>query len=233
MSRNYELVRGIMLATNKVDGMYYLLGKQCGVNENTLAFLYALADEKPHLQKEIGNEWLIPRTTINSIVKIMLASGYIEFGAGSHREEKTLILTQRSREYADKRFSEIYAAEEKAILATLEHYPAEFVSALEDFGKRLLEEFQCISKKEANGKELSYAHSTFRPLYLRQIDSFYSARHRDDDFYVDLQRGGWILHFQLCGQNALCDVQPDYACFADSGHAGLYVRYGVSCQDLR
>lgn len=41
MSRNYELVRRIMLATNKVDGVYYLLGKQCGVNENTLAFLYS------------------------------------------------------------------------------------------------------------------------------------------------------------------------------------------------
>lgn len=148
MNRNYELVRRIMLATNKLDGVYYLLGKQCGVNENTLAFLYALADEKPHSQKEISDEWLIPRTTINSIVKTMLASGYIEFGAGTHPKEKALILTQSGREYADKLFSEIYAAEEKVILATLKHYPAEFVSALEDFGNRLLEEFQSISAKE-------------------------------------------------------------------------------------
>lgn len=148
MSTNYELVRRIMLATNKVDGVYYLLGKQRGVNENTLAFLYALSDEKPHSQKEVSDEWLIPRTTINSIVKTMLSSGYIEFCAETHTKEKALILTQSGREYADKLFSEIYAAEEKAILGTLENYPPEFVAALEDFASRLFDEFRSISTKE-------------------------------------------------------------------------------------
>lgn len=148
MCNNYELVRRIMLATNKVDGVYYLLGKQRGVNENTLAFLYALADEKPHSQKEISDEWLIPRTTINSIVKTMLADGYVEFCAGTRTRERALQLTQSGRTYADKLFSEIYSAEEKAILGTLERYPQEFISALEDFASRLFDEFQSISTNE-------------------------------------------------------------------------------------
>lgn len=148
MKGNYELVRRIMLATNKLDGAYYLLGRRCGVNVNTLAFLYALADAKPHSQKEISDEWLIPRTTINAIVKNMLASGYIEFGIGTHPKEKALLLTQSGREYADKLFSEIYAAEEKAILGTLENYPPKFVDAFEDFGNRMFDEFQSRSHEQ-------------------------------------------------------------------------------------
>lgn len=148
MNNIYELVRRIMLATNKVDGVYYLLGKQCGVNENTLAYLYALADEKPHSQKEISDEWIIPRTTVNSIVKSMLANGCIEFCTEMHAKEKALQLTQRGRTYAEKLFSEIFTAEGRAILSTLERYPPEFVSALEDFASCLLDEFRSISAKE-------------------------------------------------------------------------------------
>ena len=71
MDRNYQIVRSIMLATNQIDGVYYFLAKKLGVNENALAFLYALDDGQPHSQKEISDAWLIPRTTIHSIVKMM------------------------------------------------------------------------------------------------------------------------------------------------------------------
>ena len=75
MDHPYETIRRIMLAINQIDGLYYLLGRHYGVNENTLAFLYALDDERPHSQKEISDQWLIPRTTVNSIVKHMIADG--------------------------------------------------------------------------------------------------------------------------------------------------------------
>lgn len=150
MDKNYESVRRIMHAINKIDGVYYLLGKKLGINENTLAVLYALDDGNLHSQKEISNEWLIPRTTINSIVKTMLADGYITFCSEQHTKEKAIVLTERGRNYADKLLKEIYAAEEKAIINTLQKFPPEFVSALENFGSRLYEEFDEIiqQKKE-------------------------------------------------------------------------------------
>ncbi|MFT4104468.1 MAG: helix-turn-helix domain-containing protein [Lacrimispora sp.] len=150
MDKNYETVRRIMLATNKIDGVYYLLGKNYGINENTLAFLYALTDGKPHSQKEISDEWIIPRTTINSIVKTMLAEGYIMFCSEQHTKEKAIVLTESGRKYADRFLKDIYSAEEKAIIGTLENYPPEFVSALEEFGNRLYQEFHEIlqNKKE-------------------------------------------------------------------------------------
>lgn len=138
---NYLLVRRIMLATNKIDGVYSLFGKLHRANENTLAFLYALSDRMPHSQKEISDEWLIPRTTINSIVKTMLSEGYVAFSPEPRGKEKTLTLTEKGQDYADALFADIYTAEEQAILATLRRYPPEFVAALEHFGDALYEEF--------------------------------------------------------------------------------------------
>lgn len=149
MDKNYEIVRRIMLATNKIDGVYYLLARHYGINENTLAFLYALDDEKPHSQKEISDEWIIPRTTINSIVKNMLSEGYITFIGEPHAKEKMIILTKKGREYANKLLNDIYLAEEQAIIDTLQNFSPQFVTALEYFSDRLHAGFdEIVCKKE-------------------------------------------------------------------------------------
>lgn len=149
MDKNYETVRRMMLATNKIDGVYYLLARHYGINENTLAFLYALDDEQPHSQKEISDEWLIPRTTINSIVKNLLSSGYIAFTGEPRTKEKNMILTEKGREYTDKLLGEIYLAEERAITDTLQNFSPEFVTALEYFSERLSAGFdQIVHPKE-------------------------------------------------------------------------------------
>lgn len=153
MDKNYETVRRLMLSTNMIDGVYYLFAKKLGVNENTLAFIYALADGEPHSQKEISDEWLIPRTTINSIVKTMLKEGYIMFCAEKHTKEKALVLTESGQKYADKLLTDFYSVEEKAIIETLKNYPPEFVSALEDFSNRLYNEFQEIHHHQKEHSE--------------------------------------------------------------------------------
>lgn len=145
MDKNYETVRRIMLATNKIDGVYYLLARHYGINENTLAFLYALDDGKPHSQKEISDVWLIPRTTINSIVKTMLFEGYIAFEGEQHTKEKALVLTEKGRSYTSRLLNDIYLAEEQAIIETLQNFSPEFVTALEDFSNRLRAGFDKIT----------------------------------------------------------------------------------------
>ncbi len=149
MDKNYETVRRIMLATNKIDGVYYYFARYLGINENTLAFLYALDDGETHSQKEVSDEWLIPRTTINTIVKSMIARGYITFDSEHHTKEKAISLTESGRKYVDKLMNDIYAAEEKAIKDTLQKFSPEFVEALEYFGNQLWEEFSTnVSEKK-------------------------------------------------------------------------------------
>ena len=81
-----EEIRSIMLSTNKIDGVYYLLSRRMGLKANTLALLYALDDGKVHSQKQICEEWLIPKTTLNTIVRECVAEGYIKIGRASCRE---------------------------------------------------------------------------------------------------------------------------------------------------
>lgn len=155
MDSNYKLVRRIMLATNKIDGVYYLFGKRRGISANKLAFLYALSDGETHSQKEISDEWLMPRTTVNSTVKQLLAEGYIEFCYEGRKKEKALRLTDVGKAFAEDLFAGIFNAEEKAITDTLQNFSPDFVTALEMFCGALIEQSEKETKKEtkADGTE--------------------------------------------------------------------------------
>lgn len=143
----FEALHRIMLATNRIDGLYYLFAKRCRVNENTLAFLYAMNDGEAHSQKEISEAWIIPRTTISSIVKKMEREGCLRFLPESHGKEKAMRLTKKGEALAYELLAKIYATEEKAIEKTLAHYSPEFIEALEDFADRLHEEMQKTEKE--------------------------------------------------------------------------------------
>lgn len=152
MDENYKIIRRIMLAINKMDGAYYLLAKYYGINENALAFLYALDDGMPHSQKEISDEWLIPRTTINSIVKNMISDGYAAFTGEQHAKEKMIVLTEKGREHAGSLLNDIYHAEEQAMMDTLQKFSPEFVEALEYFSSRLQAGYDEIVRPEKGKK---------------------------------------------------------------------------------
>ncbi len=144
----YEILQRMILAFNKIDGVYYLFSRQLGVNENDLSFLYALNDGRLHSQREISDNWLIPRTTINTIVKHMVEAGYVVLEAEEHRKEKRILLTEKGREYADRLLGKLYQAEEAAITRTLERFSPEFVEAMEVFGKELHRELTGAERKK-------------------------------------------------------------------------------------
>ena len=64
-------------AINRIDGAYYFCAKHMGVKENTLALLFALDDGKPHSQTQIAREWLIPKTTVNTIIREWRREGLV------------------------------------------------------------------------------------------------------------------------------------------------------------
>lgn len=79
MKEYQNSVRRIALAVNKIDGIYYQAAKKSGIKENVLTLLYALSDHVPRSQKQVSKEWLIPKTTINTIVKECIEAGYVLF----------------------------------------------------------------------------------------------------------------------------------------------------------
>lgn len=135
-------IRRIMTAVNQIDGTYYLAAKKMGVNENELALLYAIGDGQLHSQKEVSEQWLIPRTTINTIVKKYQEKGLLTLhNIEGQRREMHLCLTDAGKEYCAELLQPIYAAETAALAKTLENCSDCFIDGFAVFSQLLEQQF--------------------------------------------------------------------------------------------
>ena len=142
MDNARELVDRFYVCCTRLDGLYYMAARKLGVKDNALALLYLLYDGKPHSQKQIAEELLIPKTTINTIVKEYMDAGYLTLTPVHGSREKGLSLTQEGFEYASKTVKPVYQAEDDAMVETLKEYPPEFIEAVEALTRNLALAFQ-------------------------------------------------------------------------------------------
>ncbi|QQQ86431.1 MarR family transcriptional regulator [Peptacetobacter hiranonis] len=152
-----EIARRLMLALYKIDEIYYMNEGKKKLAYSELCVMYALDDGKPHSQREISQEWLVPKTTVNTIVKTWEKEGLLTLTPiPDKRREKYIILTESGREYAKEFMGFIYRAEEKALKRTLDKYSDEFIKGLEFFGESLKEAFDEEFEKEEADKTDKY-----------------------------------------------------------------------------
>lgn len=142
MNKNREAIDQINRCMNRIDGLYYMASRKLGVKDNTLLLFYVLNDGKVHSQKEICEEWLIPRTTINTVVKEAVNKGYVRLEHSDHTREKTIMLTETGKTYADRLLQKVFAAEEQALERTLQEFSPELLKGLEAFTNCMQEEFE-------------------------------------------------------------------------------------------
>ena len=142
MENDRALLDRFYRCTDKMDGLYYLAARRLGVKENALALLYTLNDGIPRSQKQLAQELLIPKTTVNTIVKEYLELGYLRLVSSEHGREKEMALTPLGRSYAQEVLRPVYRAEEQALRRTLERFSPQFVEAVEALTGYLAQEFQ-------------------------------------------------------------------------------------------
>lgn len=144
MINERESIRRIMISINKIDELYESILRKAGVKGNTVWVLYALDDGKPHSQKQIYEEWLIPKTTLNTIVKELENEGYVRMEIISgQRREMNIYLTESGKIYARQVLDSFYRAEEEAF-GQLKN--AGILSdELENFCKRLTDSFDKLN----------------------------------------------------------------------------------------
>lgn len=140
MNINQENARRLFLAISRIDGVYYLLGKNSGVKENVLVLLYALADGKPKTQKQISEDWMIPKTTINSATKECVGAGYVAFTAAQDGREKLLSLTESGKTYAEKVLKPVMRAETAAMEKAIKLFSDKFIEATEGYAEFMKQE---------------------------------------------------------------------------------------------
>lgn len=142
MEKTLAEIRRLMLATTKIDGAYYLFSRRLGIKENVLVLLYALDDGKPHSQKQICEDWLVPKTTINTNVKELVRAGYVMLYPGAGTREKIIGLTDAGKAYTEQIMRRVYEAEQAAMKRTLQQFSPQFVDAIVFFADCLHNEFQ-------------------------------------------------------------------------------------------
>ena len=142
MQQDLSAIRQLMLANMKMEGGYYFFSRKLGIKQNIMTLLYALADGKEHTQKQICQDWLIPKTTLNTNVKELVDAGYANLSPGKNTREKIVALTHQGKIYAQKMVKNIYQAEQAAMNRALEKYSIAFVDAMDYFADCLCDEFE-------------------------------------------------------------------------------------------
>jgi len=133
----------LIKALYNIDEAYYVSEKKKRLSDAELCILYALDDDLPHSQNEISKEWLISKSTINTITKKWEAQEILKLiPIENKRREMHIVLTEKGKEYAQKLLPFIYKAEDYALNKTLEKYGESFIEVLEYYGKNLKEGFE-------------------------------------------------------------------------------------------
>lgn len=146
-----NLARRLDLALYRIDAVYYLNENKKKISDAELSVMYALDDGEPHSQKEISEQWLVPKTTVNSIVRRWEKDGLlIQIPIPGRRREKHIILTESGREYASRFMGFLYRAENRALQKTIERYGDSFVEIIEFYGKNLKDAFDEDDGEEKN-----------------------------------------------------------------------------------
>ncbi len=97
----------------QIDGLYDGYGRNGKIKSpNLLWILYALGDGEKHSQRQICDDWAIPRSTANTIIKDLESKGFISLvPIKGERRELLVSLTPSGKVYADDMLSDLYGRE--------------------------------------------------------------------------------------------------------------------------
>ena len=116
MEQAREKVKQLLKIFYNIDTQYSRAVRRTGYKPNLLMLFYSLDNNKPMSQKQICEDWCIPKTTVNTLIKECEQQGYITFEAvKGQRREKVVILTESGKKYAHQLLSTMYQAEEEAV----------------------------------------------------------------------------------------------------------------------
>ena len=120
-----------------VDSFYDEFAKQSNVSSALLWVLYALNDGNSHTQIEISNDWELPKTTVNTVIKEIQENGYVDLiPIKGKRREMSIVLTESGKKYADRVLADLYKKEAEVNKAlSSEEYV--IVAVLEKIAKKL------------------------------------------------------------------------------------------------
>lgn len=135
-----ERVDGIYEAIQKVNQVYGKWTSAHGMTLYEMQIYYrimerSLQKEQAYItQKELCDELDAPKTSINSIIKRQLKTGYIEMEVNpANRREKIISLTETGKQYARELVLPLFQSEEEAAAQFTEQEMTEVIRMQEKF----------------------------------------------------------------------------------------------------
>lgn len=120
-----------------VDSFYGEFAKKSNISSALLWVLYALNDGEAHTQIEISNDWELPKTTVNTVIKEIQQNGYVELvPIKGKRREMSIVLTQSGKKYADTLLSDLYKIEAE-VYNSFDKEERKVVALLENMAQKL------------------------------------------------------------------------------------------------
>ncbi len=130
----------------KIELLYSDLAKRLGISYYTLIVLYMLRDNGPCTQKEIADKWLIPKQTVNTVIRDLIKKDYVKLEQGRNLKEKLVIFTKSGDAYSKdivdiakkieaKAFSALNEDECKYIASGIQKFANAFDLELKNYGK--------------------------------------------------------------------------------------------------
>ena len=95
--------------------LYRIWARQHGMSYNTMMTLYALKQDRRCSQKQIAEEWMIPKQTVNTVVKDLERRGSVRFAPGRDQKEKRVCFTEQGKAYAEAALEELCRMEDRAL----------------------------------------------------------------------------------------------------------------------
>ncbi len=123
-----------------------------GIKENTLLLLDILSDKKQHSQRQICDDWHIPRTTLNTIIKECVKSGYIVLLPQSGSKEKLISLTENGQIFSDKVTHIMKEAVQRSMEKIQKEYSTNFITVFEKY-------IEYLENKYKNDQSIFQTHS--------------------------------------------------------------------------
>ena len=110
-----KLIDDISAYNFKIEQLYSEWAKLNGMSYYTFMVLYVLGQNHPCTQKFISEELLLPKQTVNTVIKDLINKGFAELSVGRNQKEKLVLLTPEGISHAGNVMAETYRLEEKIL----------------------------------------------------------------------------------------------------------------------
>lgn len=112
----YEFMKRTGERTNRTRQVYSNWAKARGVNYNVMAVLYTAYHNDKCSQKYICEEWSVPKQTVNTTCRDLMAAGIIEQSQSTgDKREICISLTEKGKKFATPLVRELLKIEDRIL----------------------------------------------------------------------------------------------------------------------